>query len=74
MKKNATRCDKCNGRKKIAPLGFIEKECPACKGIGYIAEENTVSDKKEAVKSIDKNPIMKTIKRRGRPPRKLIND
>lgn len=34
-----TRCYQCKGNKKYAPLGYIEKECTLCNGIGHIEEE-----------------------------------
>lgn len=66
------RCITCNGKKKVAPLGFIQKECPACGGIGYTSkDEKLVNDE---VQVNGKIPPIKPIKRRGRPPSKVIND
>lgn len=31
-------CTECKGRKKLNRLGYIEKNCETCKGIGYIEE------------------------------------
>lgn len=39
MTMNYTRCYQCKGNKKYAPLGYIEKECNVCKGIGHIEQE-----------------------------------
>ena len=33
------RCDSCHGKKKLIGLGSIVKDCPACKGVGYVAVE-----------------------------------
>ena len=49
-----TRCTLCNGKKRIMGLGMIEKECPECKGVGYInlvekAPVKRVRKKKEIV-------------------------
>jgi len=30
------RCTTCNGFKRISPLGGIEKNCPTCKGVGFV--------------------------------------
>lgn len=69
------RCPTCNGKKKVAPLGFIQKECPTCGGIGYTSKnEKLVNPKKDEELEIkDKNPVLKPMKRRGRPPRNLID-
>lgn len=62
------RCFECNGKKKIAPLGFMQKECPSCNGNGYIVKlvdnENKLSSESILSDSNDK-----AIKRRGRPPK-----
>lgn len=34
---NLVRCDCCQGLKRIKGLGGIEKDCPGCRGIGWIA-------------------------------------
>lgn len=34
---NLIQCVTCCGRKKYSPLGGIEKDCPSCKGIGFIS-------------------------------------
>lgn len=31
-----SRCGECGGRKQIIGLGCIYKNCPTCKGIGYV--------------------------------------
>lgn len=33
------RCEMCNGRKQIAPLGGILKNCPTCQGVGFVQAE-----------------------------------
>ena len=33
-----TRCSICRGSKKIKGLGNMEKECPECKGIGFVSD------------------------------------
>ena len=30
------KCIECKGFKTVTPLGGITKQCPICKGIGYI--------------------------------------
>jgi phage FluMu protein Com len=68
------RCVQCQGKKKIAPLGFIEKECPSCHGIGHIVQsskdESTISQRSIIATPVNNSPV----RRRGRPSRKLIND
>ena len=34
-----TRCDSCHGKKKLTGLGGMIKDCPACKGVGYVSVE-----------------------------------
>lgn len=33
------RCEMCNGRKQISPLGGILKNCPTCQGVGFVQGE-----------------------------------
>lgn len=62
------RCFQCKGKKKIAPLGFIRKECPSCHGMGFIVQSSN-DDSKMSELSVMATPINgKTLKRRGRPP------
>lgn len=34
-----SRCKKCDGTKKIREMGNVYKQCPECKGVGYIDGE-----------------------------------
>lgn len=54
------RCASCNGRKKVSPLGGIEKNCPDCNGLGY-------SDTKPAI------PLLHNIEQPPLPKTKRIN-
>lgn len=49
------RCLRCNGTKKIAPLGGILKTCDICNGLGYVV----AADAKEAkaIKPYDSKDI-----------------
>ena len=60
------RCPSCNGKKKVAPLGFIEKECNTCKGVGFI-HSTPYKETSSAIKDV---LVMK--KKRGRPPRESV--
>ena len=41
------RCESCKGQGKVVGLGCMQKECPACAGVGYIAvDEKPVSVKR----------------------------
>jgi hypothetical protein len=55
-------------------LGFIQKECPSCNGIGFITKASENDDKinDKSILSTVQEP--KPIKRRGRPPRKIPID
>ena len=35
-------CQACRGRKRVAPLGFVEYDCKACNGVGYVDDCNVV--------------------------------
>lgn len=61
------RCLRCNGSKKIAPMGGITKDCDACKGLGYVlAEPITKAD--VAKTTLNDLPILKIKKKPGRKP------
>lgn len=32
-------CPGCRGKKTVAPLGAIEKQCSTCKGIGHVNDD-----------------------------------
>lgn len=38
-----SRCTSCHGRKRVIGLGNIEKECPGCKGIGWVTVVDVVT-------------------------------
>jgi len=38
MSNDLKRCDSCLGRKKIIGLGGMERDCPACFGVGWLAK------------------------------------
>ncbi len=39
------RCDSCHGKKTVIGLGNIVKDCPACKGVGYVNFEPAKVDR-----------------------------
>lgn len=45
------RCLKCNGSKTIKAIGWIEKQCPTCKGAGVIDTETS----EERLAKLNKN-------------------
>lgn len=62
------RCTQCNGRKQIASLGFIEKDCSLCKGVGYLVHEQLTATKiiQTALDVIDEtNSIPKKKRKKG---------
>lgn len=69
------RCNSCNGQKKVTPLGFIQKECPACKGIGFISLDSKKYKTDDVLENLNDNKDITIIKKkRGRPSSKLIVD
>lgn len=56
-KEEIVRCKLCNGQGKCAPLGGIVKECIHCKGIGYIAFDNSEDGKDEKDKIVEQQEI-----------------
>lgn len=64
---NVSVCKKCQGLKKVAPLGGIYKDCDECAGIGWL--NVILPKKKDGFTVIDENNFDKilTPKRRGRP-------
>lgn len=62
---NVTRCEGCQGRKKIKALGNIEKDCPNCRGIGWL-DNGDKSLEKELSERMD---IAKPKKKPGRKPK-----
>lgn len=73
------RCDTCNGRKKKIGLGGMQKDCDACKGIGWIELKKEVQPEaapEPAAAPARINPFrdpnaepVKIIKRKGRKPK-----
>lgn len=57
-------CDNCKGRKQVIGLGNIQKDCPSCRGIGWVE----LPDNDLKVTLAD---VMDTNKKRGR--KKKIN-
>jgi DnaJ-class molecular chaperone len=33
---STVRCDGCHGKRYLIGLGGMQKECPACRGVGYV--------------------------------------
>lgn len=60
-----SRCTSCHGRKRIVGLGNIEKECPVCKGIGWVTLDVVVAASDE--------PILDSKIRNKRASRKTDN-
>lgn len=42
------RCRRCGGAKKVVGMGYIQEDCPACGGAGYVAkkEEKEIEEPK----------------------------
>ncbi len=69
------RCPACNGKKKVSPLGFIQKECPTCNGIGFISSDSKKYNTDKVLKNLSEDKDITVIKKkRGRPSSKLISD
>lgn len=56
------RCSQCLGAKKVMGMGMMTKECPTCKGIGWIKKERIPFKEELAAEP---------AKRRGRPPKNV---
>ncbi len=66
---NLIRCDSCLGLKRIKGLGNIEKDCPSCRGIGWISG----ADKELETELSEKMDIVKPKAKRGR-KKKIVNN
>lgn len=62
-----TRCDSCMGKKRIKGLGNIEKDCDACRGIGWIEVPDYALE--TALSNELTKPIVTIKKKRGRKPK-----
>ena len=54
-------CQDCRGTKKIVGLGNIHKDCPSCRGIGFI--ELPQNELKVTLKDTSKRRVRKKAKR-----------
>lgn len=54
-----TRCDSCHGKKKLTGLGGMIKDCPACKGVGYVSVEPIKVERERKPKDVDINAAKK---------------
>lgn len=36
-------CHGCGGRKQVAPLGGMPKDCAICKGVGHLVHDDSIS-------------------------------
>ena len=66
------KCYSCHGTKKLLSLGNIVKECPTCKGVGYVASVDTtpITHQNDTVLA---QPIPIAVKQRGRPKQQVID-
>jgi phage FluMu protein Com len=48
------RCDSCRGLKRIVGLGMIEKDCPECRGVGFVElmPVEVITDDAETVQDV----------------------
>lgn len=65
MNNDLERCESCQGRKKMLMLGGIEKQCPFCMGIGWIAKK--IDLPKAAEPQLES--VLEPPKKRGRKKR-----
>lgn len=71
------RCDACMGKKKILGLGSIMKDCPECRGIGWIdvpemPKGNNLASVGGSMDRDEFNEMIKPKKKPGRKP-KMVN-
>lgn len=59
------RCSRCQGTRKIRGMGYIEKKCPACDGLGVkdIKVETKAKDKIEQEKKETKKKTQQRTKK-----------
>ncbi len=75
MSENKTRCSMCLGKKHVMSMGLIEKQCPECKGLGFLDHDAIYIEKKveEKLEQLNKEATVETdsapTKARGRPKR-----
>ena len=62
-------CSICRGRKKILGLGSMMKECPSCKGAGWIEIEVKTCCGEPIEETMD---IPKVKKKPGRKPKDTV--
>lgn len=65
MSDDLLRCECCQGKKKIIGLGNIEKICPLCSGIGWIAKPKEITKEEIEVLSLSKEPKKRGRKKKG---------
>lgn len=65
MSKAALLCDSCKGKKKMVGFGNLQKDCGACRGIGWIDIPD--DDLKVTLGDVMKNP------KRGRKKKVIEN-
>lgn len=51
---SVTRCDCCMGKKTVIGLGAIVKDCPNCKGVGYVKVDDDVPKRTRKTRSVEK--------------------
>ena len=61
-------CSGCNGQKKIRGMGFVEIDCPTCKGVGRLELDHWVCEicKKEIAKDAVQEAVETVKKTRAR--------
>ena len=69
------RCFRCRGAKEVMAIGMQVKECPECKGVGYVEEEEKALNV-EPVETVFEQlqDIKKPSKKRGRPKKVKTED
>lgn len=64
----ASRCTQCSGRKIIRGVGGMRKECPTCKGIGFVKD---IESKQASNEDMQQKETTVIVKKRGRPKKEL---
>lgn len=59
------RCTMCRGTKRILGLGMMDRQCPNCKGIGWVSVEAVEPIVEPCVEPVVKRKYTKKINHAG---------
>jgi len=68
--KKVMKCFVCGGKKKVLGNGCIRRECPECKGVGYVNQESMdkMLDDRKAKKAKEDTKVTVGAKMKGKKP------